>query len=168
MAAPPKDARTVLKFANDHAHWSIDLADTKANVIMAAGAILAGLLINHSVPPSGGIRRVRKAAREQLGRMAAQPQQAVSFGLDFFTVVEDIGPVAGRLGQPRRQPGLYRPPGLHVTAATAVQHAGFAARWDVAGDRHGVDVPGQDDPLRPAEIGPRHHGVAVPPHAQMR
>ncbi|HII41399.1 MAG TPA: hypothetical protein HA326_09320 [Thermoplasmata archaeon] len=54
MAAPPKDARTVLKFANDHAHWSIDLADTKANVIMAAGAILAGLLINQSVPACGG------------------------------------------------------------------------------------------------------------------
>lgn len=50
MAAPPTDARTFLRFASDHAHWSIQLADTKANVLMAASAILAGLLVQQTIP----------------------------------------------------------------------------------------------------------------------
>lgn len=44
MAAPPADARNFLRFASDHAHWLIQLADTKASYLMAASAILAGLL----------------------------------------------------------------------------------------------------------------------------
>ncbi len=50
MAAPPKDARALLNAANYHAHWSIDLADTKANILMAASAILAGLLAGQALP----------------------------------------------------------------------------------------------------------------------
>ncbi len=44
MAAPPTDARTFLRYASEHAHWLIQLADTKASYLMAASAILAGLL----------------------------------------------------------------------------------------------------------------------------
>ncbi len=50
MAVPPADTRAFLKFSSDHAHWSIQLADTKANVLMAASAILAGLLVQQTVP----------------------------------------------------------------------------------------------------------------------
>lgn len=38
------DTRDFLKFASDHGHWLITLADTKASYLMAASAILAGLL----------------------------------------------------------------------------------------------------------------------------
>lgn len=44
MAAPPSDSRTLLRNANEHAHWLIQLADTKASYLMAASALLAGLL----------------------------------------------------------------------------------------------------------------------------
>ncbi len=50
MVAPPADTRGFLQFSSDHAHWSIQLADTKANVLMAASAILAGLLVQQTVP----------------------------------------------------------------------------------------------------------------------
>ncbi len=44
MSGPPADARSFLRFASEHAHWLIQLADTKASYLMAASAILAGLL----------------------------------------------------------------------------------------------------------------------------
>ncbi len=44
MAVPPSDARTFLRYASEHAHWLIQLADTKASYLVAASAILAGLL----------------------------------------------------------------------------------------------------------------------------
>ena len=44
MGAPPSNARALLGAANEHAHWLIQLADTKASYLMAASAILAGLL----------------------------------------------------------------------------------------------------------------------------
>lgn len=50
MAAPRGDTHAFLESASDHAHWSLQLADTKANVLMAASAILAGLLVNQVVP----------------------------------------------------------------------------------------------------------------------
>lgn len=50
MAAPPGDTQEFLRQAGEHAHWSIQLADTKANVLMAASAILAGLLVQQTVP----------------------------------------------------------------------------------------------------------------------
>lgn len=50
MAAPPQNTQEFLRQASDHAHWAIQLADTKANVLMAASAILAGLLVQQTVP----------------------------------------------------------------------------------------------------------------------
>lgn len=48
MAAPPTTSRDFLRFASEHAHWLIQLADTKASYLMAASAILAGLLAQQS------------------------------------------------------------------------------------------------------------------------
>lgn len=48
MAAPPASPRDFLRFASEHAHWLIQLADTKASYLMAASAILAGLLAQQS------------------------------------------------------------------------------------------------------------------------
>jgi hypothetical protein len=39
------DSRSFLRISREHAVWMIQLADTKANVLMAASAILAGLLV---------------------------------------------------------------------------------------------------------------------------
>lgn len=48
MVAPPTTSRDFLGFASNHAHWLIQLADTKASYLMAASAILAGLLAQQS------------------------------------------------------------------------------------------------------------------------
>lgn len=50
---PPEtltDSRSILRLSRGHAVWMIQLADTKTNVLMAASAILAGLLVGQSVP----------------------------------------------------------------------------------------------------------------------
>jgi hypothetical protein len=92
----------------------------------------------------------------------------VPLGLYLLTVIEDIGHVPGRVSQLACQPELDRHAGLHVAAAAAVQQVALDPRGKVAGHRHGVDVPGQDHPLRPAEAGPRDDGVPVPRHPQVR
>ena len=48
-----------------------------------------------------------------------------------------------------------------------MQHALLGAGREVPGDRHGVDMPGEDHPLCQAEAGPRDDRVAVPVHGQM-
>jgi hypothetical protein len=50
MAVPPTDPRSFLLFSSNHAQWSIQLADTKSSVLMAASALLAGLLVQQTVP----------------------------------------------------------------------------------------------------------------------
>ncbi len=114
------------------------------------------------------LQQDREVTGEQLLPVAAQPQQAVAFRFDLFAVIEHVGHVPGGLGEQGRQPELDRHAGLHVTAATAVEHAALGARGEVARNRHGVDVPGQDHPLRPAEVRPRDQGVPLPLHRQVR
>jgi hypothetical protein len=116
---------------------------------------------------AGRLQQDRQITAEQLRCVLAEPQQAVPLRLYLFAVVEDIGHVPGRLGQLARQPELDRHAGLHVTAATAVQQVSLRVGGDVARDRHGVEVPGQDHPLRPAKVGPRDDGVPVPPQSQV-
>lgn len=53
----PSDARSFLRISREHAVWMIQLADTKANVLMAASAILAGLVVGQSVPVCNGSAR---------------------------------------------------------------------------------------------------------------
>ena len=73
------------------------------------------------------------------------------------------------VGQPAPRPASrqlqqHRDAGLHVRGAAAVQHVAVHAGRHVVGDRHGVQVPGQQHPARPAERGPGEHRVAVAVH----
>ena len=109
-----------------------------------------------------------EVAGQQVRAVAAQPQQPVAVGRDLLAVVEDVGDVPARLGQPGRQPQLHGHARLHVGGAAAVQLAAVEPRRQVARDRDGVGVPGQDDPLGASQRGPGHDRVAVPVHAQVR
>jgi hypothetical protein len=109
----------------------------------------------------------RDVAGEQLGGGAAQPQQPVSVGRDLFAVVEDVGHVPAGRGQVRGQPELDRHPGLHVRRAAAVQPGSVGAGGQVAGHGNRVDVPGQDDPFGPPELGAGHDRVPVPTDGQV-
>lgn len=57
MTQPRTDERAFLVFANDDAHWTIQLADTKASVLMAASPILAGLLVPQLIPSCNTLAR---------------------------------------------------------------------------------------------------------------
>jgi hypothetical protein len=50
LAAPQPDTRAFLNISHELAQWMIQLADTKASILTAASAILAGLLSQQSVP----------------------------------------------------------------------------------------------------------------------
>jgi hypothetical protein len=110
----------------------------------------------------------REVAGQQVRAVAAQPQQPVAVGRDLLAVVEDVGDVPARRGQAGRQPQLHGHPRLHVGGAAAVQAGAVEPGRQVARDRDGVGVPGQDHPLRPAQRGPGHDRVAVPVHGQVR
>ena len=45
----PPDSRFLLTLSREYAVWSIQLADTKANILLAASAVLAGLLAQQAV-----------------------------------------------------------------------------------------------------------------------
>ena len=64
-------------------------------------------------------------------------------------------------GDGRREVQEYRIAGLHVGGATAVDMVCVAARRDIVGDRHSVEMTGQHHPGRPAEVGAGEHCVAV-------
>src|SRR2546428_113073 len=57
MAAPEPATRAFLKLSHEFALWMIQLADAKASVLMAASAILAGLLIQQPFPTCNGQAR---------------------------------------------------------------------------------------------------------------
>jgi hypothetical protein len=52
--------------------------------------------------------------------------------------------------------------------AAAVNEIIDDGRREVVVDRHGVEMPGEDDPLFTAQIGTGHHGVTEPVHAEVR
>jgi hypothetical protein len=137
---------------------------------LAAGGDLSphGALASALDDRTGGLHQHRQVTAEHIGAVAGQPQQPVAFGLDLLAVVEDVGDVRARRGQPGGQPQRDRHPGLHVAAPAAVEQAVLAAGGKVARDRHRVDVPGQDYPLRAAQRGPRDDRVAVAVHGQVR
>ncbi len=115
-----------------------------------------------------GLEQHREVAGQQFRRTVAQPEQPVAFGCHLLAVVEHVGDVPGRRGDRGGEPELDGDPRLHVRAAAAEQPLALEAGRQVARDRDGVDVPGQDDPFRPAEHGPRHDRVAVTVHGQVR
>ena len=122
---------------------------------------------------SARLHQDREIPAEQLGAAPAEPAQAVAGRLDLLAVVEDVGNVAYRLGHAGRQPQLYRDAGLHVGGPAAVEpllprrRVALTAGREVAGHGHGVDVPGQDDPLRAAQVRAGHDGVSVPQHTEV-
>ncbi len=118
-------------------------------------------------PARARLHQHGEVAGQQFRGAAAQPQQPVALGRDLLALVEDVGDVPARRGQVRGQPELHRDPGLHVGGAAAVQPGPVGARRQVAGHRDGVDVPGQDDPFGPPELGPGHDRVAVPVDGQV-
>ena len=104
---------------------------------------------------------------EQARGGAAQPQQPVALGRDLFALVEHVGHVPAGRGQVGGQPQLHRHPGLHVGRAAAVQPGSVGAGRQVSRDRDRVDVPGQDDPFGPAELGTGHDRLAVAADGQV-
>ncbi len=115
-----------------------------------------------------GLHQDREVAGEQFRAVPAEPQQPVAFGGDLLAVVEDVRNVPDGRGEVRGQPQLHRYSGFHVRGAAAVEAGSLGARGNVAGQRHRVDVPGQDHPFRPPEFGPRHDRVAVAADVQVR
>ena len=134
----------------------------------AHGALAAALDLT-----AARLHQHREVAGEQPGVAPAEPAQPVAHRLDLLAVVEDVGDVAHRLGHAGREPELDRDAGLHVGGPAAVEPvlAGrgscSTAGGEVAGDRNGVDVAGQNDPLRAAQAGAGDDAVAVPVHGQM-
>jgi len=109
----------------------------------------------------------RDVTGEQARGGAAQPEQPVAVGGDLFALVEHVGHVPAGCGQVRGQPQLNRHPGLHIGRAAAVQPGPVSAGRQVAGQRDRVDVPSQNDPFGPPELGPGHDGVPVAADGQM-
>ena len=123
---------------------------------------------------SARLHQHREVAAEQFGAAPAEPAQPVARRLDLLAVVEHVGDVAYRVRHAGGQPQLHRDPGLHVGGAAAVEPlltrrcVELAAGREVVSDRHRVDVPGQDDALRAAQVRAGDDGVAVAQHGQMR
>ena len=57
MSVPEKEAHEFVKTSHDFALWMIQLADAKADILMAASAILAGLLVPQVLRPSSEVVR---------------------------------------------------------------------------------------------------------------
>ena len=107
----------------------------------------------------------RQVGGQHVGALAGQPAQAVAVGGDLFAVVEHPGQVDARIERPGPDqvgdPQLHRDPGFHVGRPAAEQPTALDTGGDVSGDRHGVEVPGQRDPLRAAPRRAGEHHVAV-------
>ncbi|CAM5589766.1 hypothetical protein SVIOM74S_09504 [Streptomyces violarus] len=105
----------------------------------------------------------REVALEPLGVRLGDVLEAVQLRGDLLVVVEDEGQVAVGGRDRGRDAQLDRDARLHVARAAAPQDAVLVqAGRDVFRDRDGVDVTGQDHPLRAAQVRPRHDVVAEP------
>lgn len=116
----------------------------------------------------GRLHQDREAGVEQqLGAFGGDAVQPVAVALDLLALVEDVGEVAGRCGERRRQPQGDRDTALHVAGAESVQPLAVEPGGQVVRDGHGVQVPGEDHPLGAAERRAGDDGVADPLHAQV-
>ena len=129
-------------------------------------------------PPSiraldGSHEHGETAGRARSGCSRAIRSSPLRLLLDLLVVVEDPGDVtvaasvSGGRGSSctATPPFMSHAPRPQISASAPV--LGDPGR-DVAGDRHGVQVTGDDHPLGAAELGPGHDHVAVPGHLQMR
>ena len=120
----------------------------------------------------GRLAQDREVCGEQVGAGLGEPGQAVEIRVDLLVVVPHPGDVDPGRGELRGELQLHGDAGLHVDGAAPPEERlpilGDLAGGDVAVDRHGVDVPRDDDPLIPAEVGAGHDRVAVAVDRQMR
>ena len=111
--------------------------------------------------------------------------QTVLLRRDFFMVVEHEGEIVFRILEIRREIQHHRIRGFHI-GGTPPPHHPFArvcggdvladqriarfqpARREIVDYRDRVQMPGEDHPAFPAQIRGRDHGIAMPPHRQMR
>ncbi|CAM5197757.1 hypothetical protein LSPH26S_02211 [Lysinibacillus sphaericus] len=105
----------------------------------------------------GGLQEDREVALQPLGVGGGDLAEAVEVGGDLFVVVEDEGEVAVGLRARWRRCGAGRRRRTSCpSCAAAPQDAVLVEpRGEVVGDRHGVDVAGEDDPLAAAEVAVR-------------
>jgi hypothetical protein len=135
----------------------------------AQRALTAGLDL-----PVRRLEQEREVAVEPAPPLPRHPAETVLGVLDLLVVVEDEGEVVrrGRPGhaEPGRDPEHHRVAGLHVAGATSVQPLQpvdlAQLGGHVVGDRHGVQVPGEDDPGGTVQVGAGQDGVSDPLHLE--
>ena len=116
----------------------------------------------------GGLHQDREVGLEQVGPTLREQLEPVVRRVDLLGLVEQVGHVVLRLRHRRRELEDDGVAALHVAGAEPAQHLAVERGGPVVVDRDGVEVAGHDDPLRPAQVGARDHGVAVPGHLQVR
>ncbi len=113
-----------------------------------------------------GLEQDREVAVEPAPALPRHPAEPVLHGLDLLVVVEDERQVVRGLGpgdaEAAGQPQHDGVPGLHVGGAAPVEQVAVEPARDVVGDRHRVEVAGEDDAGRPAQVRAGEHGVADP------
>ena len=117
---------------------------------------------------SGGLAEDGQVGAEPVGVGRERPAESVALPDDLLIVVEDPGDVATRGGQGRGEMKDDGDTAHHVDATAPPHHApplaGLQAARNVAGaarGRHGVEVPGDDDPLVAVQVGAGDDRVAV-------
>ena len=111
---------------------------------------------------AGRFAEDRDVGVQPVGQLAFDAAQTVCGGFDFLAVVEHQRQVAGGFGERGGQVKEHRVAGLHVDRAAAVQLVAVGGGRHVVGDRHGVEVAGEQHPRRAAEVRAGQHGIAVP------
>ena len=171
-------ARLILGEPGEHGRGLVDgvLADPRACAVRAdPGGAHDRAEIAVAAALDLAVRRLaqdREVCGEQVGAGLGEPGQAVEIRVDLLVVVPHPGDVDPGVDELRGELQLHGDAGLHVDGAAAPDERlpvlGDVAGGDVAVDRHGVDVPGDHDPLIPAEVGASHDRVAVAVDREMR
>ena len=119
--------------------------------------------------PVGRLEEHGEVTGQQVRAVRPDPGQAVELGLDLLALVEQEGQVPLRLGDLPRDLQHDRHATLHVDRAATPQLVTDETGGQVrrAGQRHRVEVPGEDDALGAAEIRPGDHRVAIADHLEM-
>ena len=118
----------------------------------------------HRWAPAGWRNRLRATA----GWLRANRPSPAERRFNLLVIVEHVGDVTARRGELGRQGQLHGHPALHVGGTASVEHRPVPGRrhgTSGAGSgrqRHGVQMPGQNDPLRPPQLRAGHDGVAIP------
>jgi 2,3,4,5-tetrahydropyridine-2-carboxylate N-succinyltransferase len=118
---------------------------------------------------------------KQFGLFARETVEPVEGLRDLLVVIPDPRDVDGRIAELERELELHGDTSLHVDCAPSPQVRGIRfsivgdglepcrleSRRQVAVERHGVDVAGDDDALIAPEVGSSDDSIAVPSHNQV-